>query len=217
MKLNNALAVAFGLALTSQSAFAVQRTQGFGLALRTGTYNSLPAQGAEVSVRFGKVEVSVGAMAGKSDWKDATEDNLTTSSEATVEEAVLAQQSANATLKLHPMNGSFYFGLGAGASRLKGSLAAEGASGGRIEEEITVQRQLATLSLGNVWTPGGFMIGAEWIGLSRALGAKTEIESTSTSEDTEDTRTFFQDSAKLAGEGSAVNMLVVHLGYMIGK
>lgn len=210
-------AAAVALSFVSSSAFAAQRTQGFGLALKTGTVNNLPAQGGEMSVRFGKVEFSAGAMVGKADWKDATEDNEDATVETNIDEAVLQQRSINATMKLHPMNGSFYFGLGGGASQLQGTLKAEGASGGNVDEKITIDRQLATLSVGNVWTPGGFMIGAEWIGFSSALGSKTKIESNSTSDDTEEARKFFADSAKLAGEKGALNMFVIHLGYMIGK
>lgn len=213
------------VAVQAADASAAQVTYGLGVAGRAGYYNGLSSAGGEVNLRIGKVEFAAGVMQGYEDVSDSIDQQVGDSfwfddNSVDVETARLNQESQYLQLKLHPMNGSFFFGLGAGRSTTKGRInAVSELSSQTLTETHTITRDYTTFSVGNIWTPGGVIIGCEWAGVSAARNVKSETESTSSELDEEDmldAQETFYEKVRDTGGKSTSHALVLHLGYMLG-
>lgn len=66
-------------------------------------------------------------------------------------------------LKLRPMAGSFYFNFGYGVEEMIWDPSHD-SSDQRNQFTAHTMTQGGTFSLGNLWRPGGVVIGADWIG-----------------------------------------------------
>lgn len=196
---------------------------GVGIATKLGHTVGVFSGGAEASVRFNKIEIAAGVMNGS----DSIRDNVDGSSysgalEHPIDSATVDQHATSLLLKLHPMNGSFYFGFGGIQTDAKGRLRVSTIEDANmfLNERMELKTTLATISIGNIWTPGNVMVGFEWLAHHQKVSSSESIESNSSdSLDREliDMKSRFQYRMRRGPQWPNTSVLVFHLGYMLGS
>ncbi len=221
------LILAFGLtALASSPALAVPVQYGVGAAFRFGSFAGFTSNGASLDLRLGKIGLQGTVMQGDQDIESELGYSFfgifsSPSGDYTIEKATIHQQGVAAQLKFHPMNGSFYFGFGAGRTVGTAKLEATGSTPGEtLDEKLVVTRDLSTLSIGNVWTPGGIMIGCEWgaiVGASNVTTKETSASNAGSNADLVDLKESFADKVMEHSGRSTSHTLLGYLGFMLGS
>jgi len=199
-------------------------TSGISAAVKTGWYSGATASGVEGSLRLETLEIVGSVVQADEDRKEKIQSRSDffsfENTNISVNKADIQLVGANLGLRFHPMNGSFFFGFLAGQTIAKGTLDVDSElSSEKIDEVRTITRQTFTVAVGNIWTPGGILIGAQWIGGVRSLSEKKEIKSNSSEiseTDMIDASDKFQDELNLMGHGGTVNLLMVSFGVMLG-
>jgi len=206
------------------------QAEGFGIGFDVkggALYAGIPSLGAEANVRFNRVGLALSVMHGEVSVKNAVQDAaddaddtvIALPSNADVKRAQLTQDIIAADVRFFPMNGSFFFGVGAGTGKLVGDLRIESeTSAALIDEKTTVANAFYSLSLGNLWTPGWVSIGAEWFGLTKVASSRSKTESNSTGgadSAMSDGQDDFSDRVKTLGEKGGVSLVIFHLGLAI--
>ncbi len=219
------LILALGLTVVASSpALAVPVQYGVGAAYRYGSFAGFTSNGASLDLRLGKIGLQGTVMQGDQDIESELGDSFFgiftySSGNYTIEKATIHQQGAAAQLKFHPMNGSFYFGFGGGRTIGTAKLEATGSGGETLDEKLVVTRDLSSLSIGNVWTPGGIMIGCEWgaiVGASNVKTKKTSESNTGSNTDLVDLNEKFADKVMEHSGKSTSHALLAYLGFMLG-
>ena len=180
--------------MTSGTALAETYTQGVGLAARVGDFAGMSGGGLEANIRLGTIEFTGGAMQGEDIISDDLDPSFFGIHPYDIQKSQINQSAVTALLKLHPMNGSFYFGFGGMQVHDVAVLKADSktVSGEFLDETITTDRTLSTVSVGNIRTPGGVIIGCEWVAIHSAVKSKE----TATSKSVRHHRLRFEDAEK---------------------
>lgn len=217
------IALALAIAAASSSAWATPVQYGLGAAFRYGSFAGFTSNGASVDLRLGQIALQGMAFEGERDIEGELGDSFfglfDLNENYDIDKAVIKQKGAAAQIKLHPMNGSFYFGFGGGRTVGTAKLEAKATSGETLDEELVVTRDLTTLSIGNVWTPGHVMIGCEWGAIAGASNVKKEWTSESnagSNADLQDLKDDFDETVTAHSGKSNVHLLLVYLGIMVG-
>ncbi len=211
-------------ALFTSVATAATYTHGVGLAGRAGMFAGISSQGAEINLRANGFEFAGGVMTGKQTVTNSNLDMMVTDMFGSndIETATITQNAVTGIAKLHPMNGSFYFGLGGAMTDSVAKLRASSRydASDKLERNMRVRRMVSTLSIGNIWTPGGVIIGCEWLGAHGVISKSESTDSTTTNASNENLNSLdssFQRAVRDTSGGATSSMLMVHLGYMIGS
>ncbi len=189
--------------------------------MRAGIYAGIASSGADVSVRLGKIEIAGTVMDGSDDVKNDMSLYSYGLSDAKIEKAMIRQKAAALSLRFHPLNGSFFFGLSAGTTESTGDLLISSNldSSIMISEKYKTNRTITGISVGNHWTPGGVIIGCEWFGLVAGSKVKTQTESSSSgtenSDMTSERRNFDRSYDDIATKNTSSG-LILSLGFMLG-
>jgi hypothetical protein len=196
---------------------------GVGIATKLGHTVAVFSGVAEASVRFNKIEIAAGVMNGSDSIRDNVDGSSYTGAlEHPIDSATVDQHSTSLLLKLHPMNGGFYFGFGGIQTEEKGRLRVSTIEDANmfLNERMELKTTFATISIGNIWTPGNVMIGVEWAAHHAKVSSSESIQSNSSdSLDPEliDMKSKFQSRVRRGPVWRDTSFRVLHLGYMLGS
>ena len=185
-----------------------------------GALSSAPSSGLVAAIRPSPswglaISYNVSGL----DAKEAIESDKVLANEkgnVTLTKATIDRAFVEAQLRFYPRQGSFFWSIGAISGRTKGTFdAASTIDSQSLKKDYDYQATFASISIGNIWNFGAFMLGAEWLGFTRNLSKKLTTKPANTSSTTgavADAEGKFADFMDAYGAQGGITALLVHIG-----